>query len=133
MKVLTFGTFDIVHPGHIFYLEYAKSQGSLLYTVIASDYISENLKQRKNIYNQKDRMQHIEKLNIADVIIAGSNTNPLAILNKIQADIIVLGHDQKAPIEAIQKALPLTKILRAPKFKDHIFKSSLIKKNAFIS
>lgn len=129
MKVLTFGNFDFIHPGHISYLNFAKQQGGQLYTVVASDQISEKIKQRKNIFNQTQRILQIQKLQIADFVIAGHNKDPFKILLKIKPDIIVLGYDQKAPITVIQNFLPEVKILRAPEFKKHVYKSSLIKKN----
>ena len=129
MKVITFGNFDFVHPGHIHYLEFAKKQGNKLYTIVASDELSEKIKKRKNVFNQNQRFKQIQNLNISDKVIKGSKNNPFEILNKINPDIIVLGYDQKAPIKQIKILLPKCIILRAPEYKSHIFKSSIIKKN----
>jgi len=131
LKVLTFGNFDFIHPGHIHYLNFAKKQGSKLFTVVASDEISEKIKQRKNVFNQNQRIQQINRLKISDEVLKGSNKNPFQILIQIKPDIIVLGYDQKAPIKNIKDLLPNSKIIRAPEFKSHAFKSSLIKKNVF--
>ena len=129
MKVITFGNFDFIHPGHIHYLQYAKKQGQKLYTIVASDELSEKIKNRKNVFNQNQRFKQIQDLKISDKVIKGSKNNPFEILNKIKPDIIVLGYDQKAPIKQIKILLPKCKILRAPEFKSHIFKSSIIKNN----
>ncbi len=129
MKILTFGNFDFIHPGHVHYLEFAKKQGGELYTVVASDEISEKIKNRKNIFNQNQRIKYIKNLKISDKVLKGSNKNPFKILIEIKPDIIVLGYDQKAPIKNIKALLPKCKILRAPEFKSHVFKSSLIKQN----
>jgi cytidyltransferase-like protein len=131
LKVLTFGNFDFIHPGHIHYLNFAKKQGSKLFTVVASDEISEKIKQRKNVFNQNQRIQQIKRLKISDEVLKGSNKNPFQILIQIKPDIIVLGYDQKAPIKNIKDLLPNSKIIRAPEFKSYAFKSSLIKKNVF--
>jgi len=130
MKVITFGNFDIIHPGHIAYLKFAKLQGSKLYTIVATDYFSEKIKGRVNINKEDKRKQDIIKLNIADVVLLGSKTNPFESILKIKPDVIVLGYDQKAPINEIKKLFPKIKILKAPEFKPSIFKSSIIKKNA---
>jgi len=131
LKVLTFGNFDFIHPGHIHYLNFAKTKGEKLYTVVASDELSEKIKNRKNIFNQNQRVKQVEKLKIADKVLKGSSHNPFQILIEIKPDIIVLGYDQKAPIQKIKTLLPKTQIIRASKFKSHAFKSSLIKKNVF--
>ena len=130
MKVLTFGTFDLIHPGHIAYLKFAKEQGSYLYTIVATDLISERIKERQNIYKENKRLESIKNLKISDKVIIGSKDNPLGLVKDINPDIIVLGYDQRAPIKELIKIIPNLKIIRAPKFKPEIFKSSLIKQNA---
>ena len=122
--VLTFGTFDLAHPGHIAYLTEAKSYGDYLITVISRD---KNL-QKKVLNSETQRFKQIQKLNIADEVILGSLTNKLDVINKYNPDIICLGYDQIANTEQL-KEITNAKIIRCKSFKPHVFKSNILKKH----
>ena len=122
--VMTFGTFDLAHPGHIFYLNEAKKLGDKLITVIARD---ANLK-KKVLHTETQRLQQIQKLNIADEVILGSQTNKLDVIRKYKPDIICIGYDQKANIPKIQE-ISDAQIIKINSYKPHVFKSKLLKKH----
>ena len=123
-KVLTFGTFDLAHPGHISYLEEAKTHGDYLITIIARD---KNLK--KDVINSEEkRLKQIKKLNIANEVVLGSLESKLDVIHKYKPDIICLGYDQKAD-EAKLAEISNAKIIRCKSFKPHVFKSKILKKN----
>jgi len=122
--VLTFGTFDLAHPGHIAYLTEAKSHGDYLVTVIARDSnVSKSV-----LHSEEQRKQQIEKLNIADKVILGSKNNKMEVIHEYAPDIICLGYDQQADEEQLAK-LTNAKIIRCKSFKPHVFKSKILKKN----
>jgi len=122
--VLTFGTFDLAHPGHIAYLTEAKSYGDYLITVIARDTnISKSV-----LHSEKQRKKQIENLNIADKVVLGSTTNKLEVIAKYKPDIICLGYDQIAN-ETQLAQVTNAKIIRCKSFKPHVFKSKLLKKH----
>ena len=60
MKVITFGTFDLLHIGHINILKNAKSLGDELIVGVSTDKFSIEKKNRKPIYNENDRKQILE-------------------------------------------------------------------------
>ena len=122
--VMTFGTFDLAHPGHISYLTQAKQHGDYLITVIARD---TNLK-KKVLHSEQERLNQIKKLDIANKVILGSNTNKLEVIKKYNPDVICIGYDQEVNIEKL-KQLTNAKIIRLESFKPHVFKSKLLKKH----
>ncbi|MBR0472764.1 MAG: FAD synthase [Methanosphaera sp.] len=101
------GTFDILHPGHVFYLEEAKKLGGTkaeLFVIIATDKTVEKHK-RIPIMPQDQRAELISKLEIVDKVFIGNEGNPFKIVQEIQPDIIAIGPDQKFSPIKLQKQL----------------------------
>lgn len=129
-KVLIFGTFDGIHPGHLFFLSEARKLG-LLNISLASD---ESVKLRKNRYPKNNallRKVSLEKLKIADkVIIGDKKPGDWSPIKKINPDMIVLGYDQthlKEALKTINKKYKF-KILTMKEFKGDKFHSSILNK-----
>lgn len=93
-KVLAQGVFDIIHPGHIHYLEESKSLGSKLTVVIAREENTE-----KNLYfTEKERKKIVKTLKPVDKAVIGRE-NIEEGLKQVNPDIITLGYDQDHDIE----------------------------------
>jgi FAD synthetase len=96
-KIATFGVFDIIHPGHVKFLEKCKSliKNSELIVVIARDSTVMQEKGRKPIMSEEQRKYIVQYLKPVDRTILGSEgSDKLKIVEKIKPDIIVLGYDQ---------------------------------------
>jgi D-beta-D-heptose 7-phosphate kinase/D-beta-D-heptose 1-phosphate adenosyltransferase len=97
-KVFVNGCFDGgLHRGHIELLNYAKSQGDILYVAIDSD---ERVKQFKGptrpIHNQEDRKFHLENLKAVDAVLSfGSDEQLEGLVKIIKPDIMIVGSDYK--------------------------------------
>ena len=93
--VLVGGCFDIVHLGHIIFLEKAKSKGDILMVLLESD---ENIKKNKGlnrpINNQEDRAVFLTKLKMVDYVVClpkmKSDNEYLEIVKKIKPKIIAV-------------------------------------------
>jgi FAD synthetase len=97
-KIATFGVFDIIHVGHIRFLEECKkiSRDSKLIVVIARDSSVIKDKGKPPIINENDRKCIVASLKSVDNAILGNEgSDKLKIVEKIKPDIIVLGYDQK--------------------------------------
>lgn len=93
-KVLVFGTFDLLHPGHHYFLGEAKKLGDL-YISVSSDESALQRKGRSPKHNIKERIDAIKKLNLAVDVLEGDKTlNEWSVLKIVNPNIIVLGHDQ---------------------------------------
>lgn len=135
LNVLTFGSFDVVHKGHEYYLSQAKRYGDFLLTIIATDLNIERIKWKKTFHTQEERKKHIEKLQICDEVIIWSEKHPMKWLELYKPFSICLGYDQRWRFvdelpEKLKELWIDTEIVRIQAFKPEKYKSSLIKKEA---
>ena len=92
----TNGCFDILHAGHVTYLEKAKKLGDVLILALNSDSSVTKLKGKtRPVIHQEDRARVLSALSSVDSIIIFSETTPLHLIKKIQPDILVKGSDYK--------------------------------------
>ncbi|GIS49716.1 MAG: FAD synthase [Methanobacteriota archaeon] len=105
-RVMAVGIFDLLHAGHLHYVEQAKSLGEELVVVIAHD---ETVRKQKHepVTGQDLRRRMVEGLKPVDQAIIGNPPGvPIfEILKQIEPDLIALGYDQKHSIDAIRKGL----------------------------
>lgn len=131
MIVMVFGTFDILHRGHLNFFKQAKKYGKKLIVVIARD---SNVKKEKGHwpkFSEKIRLKNIKKLQIVDKVVLGDEKDYFKAIRKERPDIICLGYDQTMKILALKKrlrkiGLVKTKIYRLRAYKPKIYKSSLL-------
>ncbi len=126
--VLTFGTFDIFHPGHEYYLREAKKHGDTLVTIIARDETVKNLKKYTPRNDEHSRKKTVEESGIPDKILLGELENYYNCIIDQQADVICLWYDQRHLADWLQQFLQShklqVKIIRLDPFQEDIYKSS---------
>ncbi|MBI3557458.1 MAG: D-glycero-beta-D-manno-heptose 1-phosphate adenylyltransferase [Deltaproteobacteria bacterium] len=94
--VFTNGCFDILHPGHVTYLEAARGKGDFLVVALDSDAAVRELKgPERPINNLKSRMQVLAALESVDAVTWFTGGNPIPIISRIRPDILVKGGDWK--------------------------------------
>ncbi len=136
-RILAAGKFDILHLGHIAYLEQAKelagNDGELV-VVLALDKTIERERGAPPVFPQEQRRKIVESLVFVDRVIIGLDTDDHTIIvEKIKPDIIALGYDQYTDVSAleihfVEKGLD-TKIVRLEKRDaDGLCSSTLIRK-----
>ena len=95
MKVVVNGTFDIIHPGHLALLNYAKSLGDFLIVAIDSDSrVSELKGPQRPINNQSERKLLLENLRAVDKVVIFNSSDELVDIVK-QCAIMVKGSDYR--------------------------------------
>jgi glycerol-3-phosphate cytidylyltransferase/FAD synthetase len=92
--VLAGGVFDIIHPGHIYTLNSAKSLGDTLVVVVATDKTATKMKKRTPLHNQEYRKNLVDALSIVDLCIIGEEGDIFKTVEKVKPEIIALGYDQ---------------------------------------
>lgn len=92
--VLAGGVFDIIHPGHIYTLNSAKSLGDTLVVVVATDKTAEKMKKRTPLHNQDQRKNLVESLSMVDLCLIGDDEDIFQTVKKVKPEIIALGYDQ---------------------------------------
>lgn len=92
--VVTFGTFDLFHYGHLRLLERASECGDKLYVGISSDAFSAKKKGRLPVYNEFERMSIVSALSCVDgVFLEESMEAKRKYLSEYNADVLVMGCD----------------------------------------
>ncbi|MDP3740925.1 MAG: adenylyltransferase/cytidyltransferase family protein [bacterium] len=126
--VLVFGTFDILHPGHIHFLRQAKRHGDFLIVSIARSKIAEKIKGRGILHSEEDRKRLLQSLKFVDKVVLGSRKDYLSHIVQLRPDVIVLGYDQKVFTQGLREKLAKrglkSKIVRAKGYKPRYYKSS---------
>ncbi len=129
--VMCFGSFDLLHPGHIFFLKKAKSLGDKLFVVIAKDSTIKEVKGKEPKYHERDRVEHIRDLKIADKVVLGYEADKYEIIEELNPEIIVLGYDQEGFANTLKEEMEKRKmnpeIVRIGPYRDDIYKSSKLK------
>jgi D-beta-D-heptose 7-phosphate kinase/D-beta-D-heptose 1-phosphate adenosyltransferase len=92
--VFTNGCFDVIHRGHIEYLEFCKSQGDVVVVGLNSDKSVRTIKgPERPINNQHDRAAVLAALEVVDYITVFDEPDPLNLIKKVKPDILVKGQD----------------------------------------
>ncbi len=135
--VLATGAFDLLHYGHLSFLEEAKKaggKGAKLVVIVARDSVVKKRKGKNPVVPEDQRAALIQALRIVDRAILGFDEIDIErVITDLKPDVVAFGHDQtdlKEKVEEIahRKKLPL-KIFQASKFSsDDIDSSSQIKK-----
>ncbi|MCP3685637.1 MAG: FAD synthase [bacterium] len=129
--VMVFGTFDILHPGHSYFLKQAKKKGDYLVAVLARDLTVKDVKNRFPKNNEQLRLKNLEKLKIADKVLMGSLSDKFELIEQEKPDIICLGYDQNSFTanlrEELRKRNILADIFRLDPFKEDVYKSSKLR------
>ncbi len=105
VRVMATGVFDIIHLGHLHYLEESKKLGDELVVVVATD---ETVRKRKHepITPQKMRCELVASLKPVDKAIVGKETGDMFdIVREVRPDIITVGYDQPFEPEALENEL----------------------------
>ncbi|MEK9909437.1 MAG: adenylyltransferase/cytidyltransferase family protein [Candidatus Thalassarchaeaceae archaeon] len=106
VRVMAVGVFDLLHAGHLHYVEQAKSLGDELIVVVAHD---DTVRKQKHepVTNQELRRRMVRGLKPVDEAIVGNPpTVPIfEILEVVKPDVIALGYDQKHSRDSIKKGL----------------------------
>jgi len=106
VRVMAVGVFDLLHAGHLHYLEQAKSLGDELVVVVAHD---DTVRTQKHepVTSQDLRCRMVNGLKPVDMAIIGNSpgTPIFDILSVVKPDLIALGYDQKHSRDAIKLGL----------------------------
>src|SRR5258708_11063957 len=97
-KILVFGTFDILHPGHLNFFKQARKLSTRSYLIVslARDVNVKKIKGNRPVYNEKQRLKRIQKLEVVNKAVLGGINNYLPHILKESPHVIALGYHQKA-------------------------------------
>lgn len=128
--VMIFGTFDIVHHGHLNLFKQARKYGDKLVAVVGRDERVKTLKQNP-IHNEKERKYFLEQIRLIDTVILGDKKDVYKKIKEIKPNVIVLGYDQNHFTDKLAEKIKefglKIKIVRAKPYKAHSLKSTNIR------
>lgn len=125
MKVLVFGTFDLLHEGHRFVFAEAAKRGDL-HVVVARDANVATIKGRFPVHDEETRAANVRAAAPGATVLLGDGADFLAPVRAVRPDLIVLGYDQTLPPGVRENDLPCP-VERLPAFEPDTYKSSLIR------
>ncbi len=128
--VFTNGCFDLLHVGHITYLEEAEQLGDRLVVALNSDSSVRKLKGSKRPINKlKDRAKQIAALDSVDWVTSFSEDTPLKLIKELEPDVLVKGKDYKVKnITGSKEVLSKGGQVKTIKLIKGVSTSNLIKK-----
>ena len=121
--ILVFGTFDNLHPGHRFLLDYAQQKGEL-HIVVARDATVQRIKNKMPDQNENDRISKIQHAYPDAKVHLGNENDYFEPVRNIEPDAIILWYDQKMPPGVSEEDLPCV-VERCDAFHPEKYKSSL--------
>lgn len=92
-RILTYGTFDLLHYGHIRLLKRAKELGDYLIVAISTDEFN-NIKNKKAYHDYKTRKEMLEAIRYVDLVIPEKNwEQKIEDVKTYKVDVVVMGSD----------------------------------------
>ncbi len=129
IRVMGFGTFDMLHPGHLFFLENLKKLGDQLIIVVARDSNVKKIKGHSPKLSEDKRIEAIKKTSIPNLVVLGSERDFHQVIKDHKPDILGFGYDQQVDLKAIEKDFPGLKYVKIKAHHPEKYKSSLLKKS----
>jgi FAD synthetase len=130
-RILIFGTFDILHPGHLHFFKQARALAKNPYLIvsIARDTNVFKIKNKKPKFSEKFRLAKVKESGLVEKVVLGAQKNYMLHIKNQKPQIIALGHDQSTYTEHLSEKITKiglkTKIFRLKPFKRYKYRSSL--------
>ncbi|MDR3190077.1 MAG: glycerol-3-phosphate cytidylyltransferase [Lactobacillaceae bacterium] len=99
-RIITYGTFDLLHYGHINLLKRAREMGDYLVVVLSSDEFNWEAKQKKTYFDYEKRKQLLEAIRYVDLVIPENNwEQKVSDIKLYQIDTFVMGDDWRGQFD----------------------------------
>ncbi|MCI4357857.1 MAG: adenylyltransferase/cytidyltransferase family protein [Thermoplasmata archaeon] len=102
VRVMATGVFDLLHPGHLFFLNEARKLGDELVVVVARDQTARRLKHEPYV-PEHIRREMVEALKPVDRAVLGSTTDIYQTVVEERPDVIALGYDQRFDEKEVER------------------------------
>ena len=130
--VMIFGTFDIIHGGHIHMFKEAQEYGDKVIAVVARDINVERIKEFGALHDEEERLDFLNHIDLINEVILGDKTDVYKAIKNNKPDIIALGYDQKVYVDELADAITNAglecQIVRLTAHKENKLKSNKIRK-----
>ena len=125
-KVITYGTFDLLHYGHINLLQRAKAHGDYLIVALSTDEFNWNCKQKKCYFSYEDRKKMLESIRYVDLVIPEENWDQkVSDVKEFRVDTFVMGDDWEGKFDFLKDSCEVVYLPRTPEISTTQIKKDL--------
>ena len=125
-RVITYGTFDLLHYGHINLLRRARALGDYLIVALSTDEFNWNSKQKKCYFTYEQRKQLLEAIRYVDLVIPEKNwEQKKEDVREFKVDVFVMGDDWKGKFDFLKDQCEVIYLPRTPEISTTQIKTQL--------
>ena len=124
-RVITYGTFDLIHYGHINLLKRAKAQGDYLVVALSSDEFNAG-KGKKSYFTYEERKARLEAIRYVDMVIPEESwEQKVTDVEKYDIDVFVMGDDWEGKFDFLKDKCEVVYLPRTPEISTTKIKNEL--------
>ena len=128
-RVITYGTYDLLHYGHINLLRRAKEMGDYLIVALSTDEFNWNSKQKKCFFSYEKRKQLLKAIRYVDLVIPEENwEQKIEDVKLYKIDTFVMGDDWKGKFDFLKEYCDVVYLPRTPEISTTQIKQDLQKR-----
>lgn len=125
-RIITYGTFDLLHYGHINLLRRAKELGDYLIVALSTDEFNWNEKQKKCYFSYEKRKQLLEAIRYVDLVIPEENWEQKKTdVKEYHIDTFVMGDDWEGKFDFLKEQCQVVYLSRTPEISTTQIKKDL--------
>ena len=125
-KIITYGTFDLLHYGHINLLRRAKALGDYLIVALSTDEFNWNEKQKKCYFSYEERKSLLEAIRYVDLVIPEENwEQKRSDIKEFRVDTFVMGNDWEGKFDELKDLCEVVYLPRTPEISTTQIKTDL--------
>lgn len=128
-RVITYGTFDLLHYGHINILRRARELGDYLIVALSTDEFNWNMKGKKSYFTYEERKAMLEAIRYVDLVVPEDNWEQKNTdVEKYDVDVFVMGDDWEGKFDFLKDKCEVVYLPRTPEISTTKIKTELNKK-----
>lgn len=125
-KIITYGTFDLLHYGHINLLQRAKSLGDYLIVALSTDEFNSVEKNKVTYFTYEERKRLLESIRYVDLVIPETSwEQKISDVKEFRVDTFVIGDDWKGKFDFLKEYCEVVYLERTPEISTTKIKSDL--------
>ena len=128
-KIITYGTFDLLHYGHINLLKRAKSLGDYLVVALSTNEFNEK-KDKKCFFSYEQRKSLLESIRFVDLVIPETSwEQKIGDIKEFKIDIFVMGNDWTGKFDDLKQYCEVLYLSRTPEVSTSGIRNKIIEKH----
>ena len=125
-RVITYGTYDLLHYGHIELLRRAKELGDYLIVALSTDEFNWNMKHKKSYFTYAERKSMLEAIRYVDLVVPEESwEQKLTDVDKYDVDTFVIGDDWTGKFDFLKEKCNVVYLPRTPEISTTKIKTDL--------